>query len=57
MPNTFGSAGNPTSSTQVLQEFFVAVARKLTPPLSSKTAYEFSGEFYLLSVGSNRTGP
>ncbi|MBT8421337.1 MAG: hypothetical protein KJO08_10840 [Gammaproteobacteria bacterium] len=36
--NTFGSAGNLTLSTQVLQEFFVAVTRKLTPPLSSETA-------------------
>nr|VFJ43109.1 MAG: hypothetical protein BECKDK2373C_GA0170839_10042 [Candidatus Kentron sp. DK]VFJ67762.1 MAG: hypothetical protein BECKDK2373B_GA0170837_11975 [Candidatus Kentron sp. DK] len=37
--NTLGSAGNLTLSTQVLQEFFVAVTRKLTPPLSSETAY------------------
>nr|VFK37470.1 MAG: Predicted nucleic acid-binding protein, contains PIN domain [Candidatus Kentron sp. SD]VFK42225.1 MAG: Predicted nucleic acid-binding protein, contains PIN domain [Candidatus Kentron sp. SD] len=39
--NTFGSAGNLTLSTQVLPEFLVAVTRKLTPPLSSQTAYEF----------------
>ena len=36
----FGSTGNLTLSTQVLQEFFVAVTRKLTPPLSAETAYE-----------------
>jgi len=43
--NTFGSAGNLTLSTQVLQEFFVAVTRKLTPPLSSETAYELVENF------------
>nr|VFK57944.1 MAG: hypothetical protein BECKTUN1418F_GA0071002_11307 [Candidatus Kentron sp. TUN]VFK66898.1 MAG: hypothetical protein BECKTUN1418E_GA0071001_11267 [Candidatus Kentron sp. TUN] len=37
--NTFGSAGNLTLITQVLQEFFVAVTRKLTPPLSAKTGF------------------
>ncbi len=38
--DTLGCASNLTLSTQVLQEFFVAVTRKLKPPLAAETAYE-----------------
>ncbi len=42
---TLGSAGNLTLSTQVLQEFFVTVIRKLKPPLTPEYAYELVENF------------
>jgi len=42
---TWGSAGNLTLSTQVLQEFFVTITRKLKPPLSPELAYELVENF------------
>ena len=42
---TIGSTGNLTLSTQVLQEFFVTITRKLKPPFSIATAHELVENF------------
>jgi len=42
---TIGSTGNLTLSTQVLQEFFVTITRKLKPSFSIATAYELVENF------------
>lgn len=42
---TIGSTGNLTLSTQVLQEFFVTITRKLKPPIPITTAYELVENF------------
>jgi predicted nucleic acid-binding protein len=41
---TAATAGTILVSTQVLQEFFVTVTRKLSPPLSAKAALEVVDE-------------
>lgn len=43
-------AGRAVLSTQVLQEFYVNVTRKLTPPLSSEVAEERVRDFSRLSL-------
>jgi len=42
---TLGSSYNLTISTQVLQEFFVTITRKLQPAFSFEVAYELVEEF------------
>lgn len=42
---TIGSTGNLVLSTQVLQEFFVTITRKLKPPFPISTAYELIENF------------
>lgn len=43
-------SGRAVLSTQVLQEFYVNVTRKLTPPLSSEVAEERVRDFSTLSL-------
>jgi len=45
-----GSAGQLVISTQVLQEFYVTVTRKLTIPLPPNTAYQAVQDLLTLSI-------
>ena len=47
---TEGSAGNIVISTQVLQEFYVTVTRKLAQPLKAATALDTVDRFAMLPL-------
>jgi predicted nucleic acid-binding protein len=47
---TEGAAGNVLLSTQVLQEFYVTVTRKLARPLKPDTAFEVVNQFAALPL-------
>jgi predicted nucleic acid-binding protein len=47
---TEGAAGNILLSTQVLQEFYVTVTRKLARPLKPETAFEVVSQFASLPL-------